>query len=484
MTQKQQQREIASELTLRAQSLPDEMLVWQKLAMTNTQGFGIHKSQIAALNLLLDKATARQTAALAALLPDAPPDKFAAQRQNVEQQITSAHLLLGVFRYVLQQRTGKKSIAAAPGTPPAPPTLDPLDLADLVAARAYRHCLDVAKDAQVITGEQFREPPLCYFNAQRSPTAFTRRHVVGAFEFRFSEEVTAKLPVSVLSLPAHFARAVWTYNTLFHEIGHLVDQDLGLKAALVEPLRAVASPETFPTWESWLREAIADAFGLLLGGAAFAQTMAKLLYLPDDDMTHQNPKDVHPTPCVRLHLVAAMLEVLGETAAAAEIGAETTARCGTPIAWPGGLPTLAAECLPIANAVLKTPLAAVGNRALQDFARPADWSKSADDLAFFLREGALPPDAESFPIDTVPVAAQQAVATLSVDLSGEETAKRCRSIHERALRFAQRIKRPNFLNASFYVADGSSEARKAHLQSRADDALRLLESGSFFDDES
>src|SRR5207248_3128696 len=82
------------------------------------------------------------------------------------------------------------------------------------------------------------------------------------------------LPVSVIALPLDHTAAIWTYCSLYHEVGHLLNHDLDLYPTLRTPLRkrlltGGTSEYHCRVWDKWLTEMIADTFGILLGGAGF-----------------------------------------------------------------------------------------------------------------------------------------------------------------------------------------------------------------------
>lgn len=442
--------QLTAELQQRAALLPREVANWNTLTTTNSEGMGIHKSQIAAISLMFEEFLARQTQLLAGLNPALAAPEFAQKRQAVEQELTGAHGIMAVFRYILAQRQDRQYYGEV------------LDYADLIAARCYQSCIIRARNWGVLTAEQFREPPLTYLNAMFSPMAITRRHSFGAFKLPIDDAyVEHPLPISVISLPIHHTEAIWTFCSIYHEVGHPLDQDLGLRQAFRQPLqqRLVAGgapAERVRNWgERWLRELIADAFGILLGGDAYAHAMTHILLLPVAEVTQINPEDVHPNHYVRMFLLGALLRttqipILVETAQAVEqlwrqIYGE-----------PAALAPYLDDCSTVAQVLLRERLGTLKNHCLQELAPTlANEQQSVGTLAAYLASGQNQPDPVEYAIRLVPAAAQLAVQGVTEDYRAASAA-----IHQRALQFMQLIPRPEELGPSEFTP-----IREAYLRS-------------------
>jgi hypothetical protein len=444
------QNQLTAELQRRAGLLPDEVSAWRAQTQANQGGMGIHRSQIEAVTLTLTALLARQETALNALRADLPAEQFSAKRLAVEAELSASHSIVAVFRHILAQRTASTAYRAA------------LDAADLIAANGYQPCIEQARAWGLLDEEKFREPPLTCLTAGMSPVAVTRRHTFGVFRLPLDDPdegyTELKLPVSIIGLPYHHLNTVWMWCSLYHEIGHPLDQDLGLRAKLAGPLdqalnQAGAPPERRMLWGVWLREMIADAVGVLLGGAAFLHTMAGILLLPAKEVITLDTSDLHPNPYVRLFLLGALarhlgiadvestaglVEQTGLTAAAAALEDAWRTRYGDGVA---ALQPWVDECPHVASVLLDTPLTADAGHTLA--ALLPSWRAGAPSvaaLARFVRTGFARPDPKTFAVRLVPAAAQLAVQQASGDLpTAYET------IYERILKFIGEIPRPEFL---------------------------------------
>src|SRR5262249_10181450 len=148
----------------------------------------------------------------------------------------------------------------------------------------------------------FREPPLTYFNAMLSPAAITRRHTLNKVGLQLYSELERQLPISVISIPVHDVVGLWTFCSLYHEVGHLLDNDIGLRAELAGAISALAEQQSLgaarvASWQRWVPEMLADAFGVLLGGAGFGYAMVSLLARSSDEV-RTDRLDAHPIDSV------------------------------------------------------------------------------------------------------------------------------------------------------------------------------------------
>ena len=287
---------LALELERRAQVLPQELARWKRLTSQNQQGLGIHRSQIEAVTATLEALLARQQGLVDTLDDHVGTPEFPARRIKVERELSGSHGIMAIFDHILSQRQGDSAYREA------------LDAADLVAADCYKKCIERARGWGVLgASQQFREPPLTYLNAAVSPTAATRRHQLGLFGLPGEGISELNLPVSVLTLPFDYTGAIWTYCALYHEVGHPLDQDLKIAEALDTPLQGAVAVERRTAWRTWLREIVADVFGIVLGGIPYAQSLAGLLLRPAGDVTRIDSGDKHPNAYVRMFLIVKML---------------------------------------------------------------------------------------------------------------------------------------------------------------------------------
>src|SRR5207248_97344 len=159
---------------------------------------------------------------------------------------------------------------------------------------------------------------------------------------------------------------------------------------------------------------IADVFGVLLGGVAYARSLASLLLRPPADITTLDTQDQHPNGYVRMFFIAALLRQAGGaipdwTAAADEMEELWRTRYGAP----ADLADFVAECPAVAQVLLETPLAALAGHRLTDFgATLAQDQAQANALARWLRIGLQRPDPNTFDVRLVPAASQLAIGAV------------------------------------------------------------------------
>lgn len=448
------QQQVAAELTRQAKFLPEEINEFGALAEQNINGMGIHRSQLRAINLTVEELQGKHTPLLSGLKPELPADEFAEQRRKLEAELSGSQGIISIFRHIFVQRRD------------APRYLSALDAADLIAGNCYNYALELAKSWGAISADEVRAPPLTYLNAKVSPFALTRRSTFSKFKLPLDNYLEWKVPIPVVAMPFHYATATWLLCSLFHEVGHLLDQDLGLRGQLREPLRkAVAEQNATDThvqvWGYWLGELIADVFGVLLGGGAFAYRMLDILFAPKGTVTALDTQDIeHPNHCVRLYFIAAVLRgtnVPDLALAADDVEQRWVQIYGPPEQLNGEFPAYIAEGRAAAAALLSTTLPGLKEHRLLDFApQLQEDQKQIKALAKYLRKNFMRPDPgpPAFPYRFVPAAAQLAVQGVTADHEANYD-----GIQQRALSFIKAIPRPEFL-----APTGMSPGREAFLR--------------------
>jgi hypothetical protein len=428
---------LALELERRAQVLPAEVGRWKALTAANVQGLGIHRSQFEAVTVMLDALLSRQRDLVETLDDAAGTPAFPVRRVELERELSGSHGIMAIFQHILAQRQGDLAYR------------DALDAADLLAAECYKKCIDRARTWNVLDPAQpFREPPLTYLNAALSPTAATRRHQLGLFGLPGEGITELKLPVSVLSLPFDYTAAVWTYCALYHEVGHPLDQDLKIAEALDAPVQQAVAAANQAQWRTWLREMVADVFGVIFGGVAYAHSLASLLIRPPADVVRLDPQDKHPNAYVRMFLIAEMLR--GFAPQVAEMGATATE---LETLWKARYPAtdelapLVLECQAVVKVVVGTKLVVLKGHALGEFGdtMAADHAAIVK-LASWLKSGFKRPDPNEYAVRLVPAAAQLALLAV-VPAEAASYA----GIHDRAGQFIKAIPRPQFLGPAGQV---------------------------------
>jgi hypothetical protein len=454
--------QIATELTLRTSLLPNEITEWNRQSKNNDFGMGIHQSQVQAVTRLFDGMLTKQNALKEALSPEKTAamaqEEFTKQRQMLEQSLTGTHSIMATFRYIFSQRDDTQ------------PYKKILDAADLVAAYCYLPCMKQANRWRDKPADNYREPPLIHLNAKLSPAAITRRHYFGFIGLELHGEEGLQLPISIISLPFHDTTAFWTLSSIYHEVGHVLDQDLKLRDEFQIKLLAKldGSPNKNLWGKTWRGEIIADAFGVLLGGAGFARALMNMLFKTKQEVLEATPGE-HPNSYVRMFLVSELLRKtrIDELRTVADsIVADWKAFYGEPPEWQ----SYVRECATVAEVLLEEPLTALNQKCLMDFARDnAEFQHAPDLQVDFQRTKALAKflltgqeedafttaDPESL-IRLVPGAAQWALQ--GIDEANQQTFEK---LHTAALDFILKIEHPQFL------AGGSAE-HNAYLDSIID----------------
>lgn len=356
------QQQIATELCRRTELLPHEIAEWNAQSNTNKYGMGIHQSQVRTVTKLFNAMLEKQNALREGMHPDQaaalPQETFTSKRMDLEQLLTGSHSIMATFRYIFSQRDATQPYGHI------------LDAADLVAATCYLPCIKLFNRWKGLPDENYREPPLIYLNARLSPAAITRRHHFSLIGLALEGEEELKLPLSIISLSFHDTAGFWTLSSLYHEVGHVLTQDMGLNDDLSTAMQKKfeASPNK-DTWsKTWLSEMIADTFGVLLGGEGFVRCLVNMLFKTKNEVIEESGTGKHPNSYVRVFLLGALLRRTGVDefkTVADSIEAEWTNFYDTP----SSLNTFVQECETVADVLLNAPLAVLGDeRNLLSFA--------------------------------------------------------------------------------------------------------------------
>jgi hypothetical protein len=170
-----------------------------------------------------------------------------------------------------------------------------LALTDDLAHEAYRLARDRAVMSGAISELQAREPPLVFLTPQWSPYARARARGYELDESTGNqsalselEEWLAAMPVPLIALPSyqttHLPEAVF----IGHEVGHLVEEELGLDdelaAAIKAQLRSPVAERTEAWTHHWRSEVFADIYGVLVSGPAYAAMLLDILAADDPEV--------------------------------------------------------------------------------------------------------------------------------------------------------------------------------------------------------
>jgi hypothetical protein len=438
----------AKEALRRVEVLPSELDGWIIASQANVDGLGIHRSQLLALRVLMETLTARQRAMLAARPQPDATTAFAESEIDFTAEVVGAYELWTAFRSVFEQRRDARLVRA-------------LDAADLVAASAYRSAMGKALEWEAVKPNEFREPPLVCAEAVGSPATAARGRDAAGLTATIRRYRGKALPIPMVLYPADRLDDIWSFATLAHEVGHDLEADLAFSSEAVDlGVAAIAvagaSPARQEAWRSWGDEVVADAVGVVLGGAGFVTNLfdwlstvalAKLFATANGDP--------HPPPHVRVRVLIGLLSASGVAiwnSIAAELAA--TANASNPPAWQ--VP-FADDTEAFATAVLTSPLTAFSGHSILELSpNIANDAAVTEKLATYLLSTFKRPSPKGpppFETRLVPSAAALAVHRSSAngDLAG---------IARRALDYVHEIPRPAFLA-------GPVAGRDAYLQGLA-----------------
>jgi hypothetical protein len=418
--------------------MPSEFNAWRQAASANLDGMGIHRSQLVTLGDLLDSLAQRQRELLANRPAAAASAAYAQAELDLTDEVVGAYELWSAFRAVFELRREERFRRS-------------LDAADLVAASAYRAAMDQAEAWKVVTADKHREPPLVCAEAVGSPATAARGSRVSGLSGtirRFRSELT---PIPLVLFPADRLDDPWTYASLAHEVGHDLEADLlftneAIDAGIGRLAGAGVEQARLDAWRAWGREVVADAVGVVLGGAGFAAGLAAWLHsVALAGLFAQPNGDGHPPPHLRLRLLEGLLRAssIPSWLPLADDLAAGFAAAAVP-AWQQPFDQ---DALSFTEALLRTQLTAFNNHAIVDLAPDlAGDAAAAGQLSRFLRTGLnrtpIPSGPPPFSARLVPGAAALAVR------ESPATAQQLELIMERTLAYILDIPRPQFLAAT------------------------------------
>jgi hypothetical protein len=150
--------------------------------------------------------------------------------------------------------------------------------------------------------------PFCYLRTGFAPATFRR-----AIPLRKLGQLLNPFPL--VQLPYHRLVNPWTLGAVLHEIGHNLQNDLGLARAVPNTVATTLAGAGLPksvaaTWTRWNRESFADLAGLLLGGPDIVGSLFDVIGRAPESAFGYVPNKPHPTPYLRgllnLELLARM----------------------------------------------------------------------------------------------------------------------------------------------------------------------------------
>ncbi|HEX6519036.1 MAG TPA: hypothetical protein VF070_03360 [Streptosporangiaceae bacterium] len=289
----------AAELQARLAGLDSELDAW--LAATTKEGLlRRHHTQIQAVTGTLKQVSAD----LAGQFDRTNPGLWMLDRiRSVDRRIMDLHRLWGFFRAKFALRY-------------VPWLEAPLVTADDLAWDCY------SPVQKFIAADQRREPPLVYFTGGTSPFLLPRGtpYVVEPLpdgsmrEPEFTEAVRL-VPVALIGLPWFQVDHLPDAPLIAHEVGHAVEQDLGLADRVRTLIEEAVPPERRSAWSAWSAEVFADIYGTLCCGSGFARALMALLAVHPRQVKGEVRTAAawgsYPTRTLRVLLTAAVLTKLG-----------------------------------------------------------------------------------------------------------------------------------------------------------------------------
>jgi hypothetical protein len=337
----------AAELRAKLYGLTSELDDWQAAAAEGGM-LRRHHTQIQAV-----AGTLRQVSAdLAEQLEGADQGEWILDRAaSVDRRIMDLHRLWGFFRAKFALRY-------------VPWLETPLVTADDLAWACY------SPVQKFIAPDRRREPPLVYYTGGTSPFLLPRGtpYVVeplpdGSMREPDFAEAVRLVPVALIGLPWFQVDHLPDAPLIGHEVGHAVEQDLELGAAVRTLIEDAVPSGRRSAWSAWSTEVFADIYGTLCCGSGFARALMTLLAghrrLVKGERRGGADWGSYPTRTLRVLLTAAVLAKLGVEPADQPVAE----------AWRAAYPERPlTEYEPdvdrVAAAVLDGPYAALGEKGL------------------------------------------------------------------------------------------------------------------------
>ncbi|MEJ8811901.1 hypothetical protein WKW77_12550 [Variovorax ureilyticus] len=292
-------------------TLSGETSAWREESKDAQARFAWHRSQIAEVCGDLEEMHAVISGELAELRKAQPLTVAAIER--LERRILAALQIWECYRSKFAVRIEAR-------------LRESLILIDDLAWQAYRPAHDRAVASGRLPAERARLPPLVFPNARWSPFARSREQ---AYELDEAtgvlrtiddfEDYLRAIPVPLIGIPwyqvSHLPDAVF----VGHEVGHLVEEDLGLEEdlrQLVLTALGAVDEERRAAWSGrWRSEVFADIYGVLATGPAFVGTLIDVLRGAPDIATESQPDAAgrwraYPTRALRVRLVCEALRQL------------------------------------------------------------------------------------------------------------------------------------------------------------------------------
>jgi hypothetical protein len=289
----------AAELQAKLTGLATELEAWRAASSGPDRPLRRHHTQVEAVAGTLEQAAGD----LARQLDGADEGLWILERSgSIDRRIMDLHRLWGFFR-------DKLALRFVPWLEP------PLVTADDLAWACY------SPAQRFIPEHEHREPPLVYFTGGTSPFLLPRGapYVVEPLpdgslrEPEFAEAVRL-IPVALIGLPWLQVDHLPDAPLISHEVGHAVEQDLGLAATVRKLIDGAVPAGHRAAWGAWSAEVFADVYGTLGCGSGFARALMALLAGHPRVVAGEVRTDAawgsYPTRTLRVLLASAVLAKL------------------------------------------------------------------------------------------------------------------------------------------------------------------------------
>jgi hypothetical protein len=212
-----------------------------------------------------------------------------------------------------------------------------LAAADELAWACYEPALRRRRRSGAVDPRALREPPLVYLYDDvdsASPMEYSRQKAVDLAELpvvpreRFLA-ILRELPIPLVGVPWFQLAHLPEMTLIAHEVGHIVEDDLGLAKRLHELVGAALARAKVPAprreaWDAWLGEIFADVWGVLALGPAFAWSLQTFIADAPIKVAAERRDaatgwGAYPTTWLRAALAAESVERTGHAAAATAV---------------------------------------------------------------------------------------------------------------------------------------------------------------------
>jgi hypothetical protein len=331
-------------------SLGTELTNWRSASADQNQPLRLHHSQIGRITDVLcalrsNVANPGAAAGSAKTLTD----------REVEATALELHRMWEFFRSKFAMRTVTW-------------LRDYLDAVDDFAWSCYKPAREAARAAGNLAETALKEPPLLFFGGGWSPFAMPRDYAFDAetvpgepIRNQAFKAALKKLPVPVIGIPWFQVEHLPDAVVIGHEVGHLVEDDLGLSTAIQDLVGGAAADDRRAAWRSWAGEIFGDFYGQLAIGPAFVGALAEVLADEPARVTTEKvtaPWDAYPTSYLRMKLNFQMLRALKFTTDADALEAEWKAVYGPT----HNMSDYDADVDPIATAFVATTFQVFGDK--------------------------------------------------------------------------------------------------------------------------